>query len=226
MPCCFQSCTLLFSCHALLLATLLHLVIVSCSNFFLRCALLFLLLGCLSLIALPLFFLRLAIFEVMPCSSCVAPCCFLHLAVVPCSSCVAPCCSGYFVACTLFLTICCSWFVAHALLPCHHALLLCFVGCWTLMFCHHAELFAFFKYLLPSPPCCFATLLLCLVNWYSFFTFLCKWRSLEQHQQASSKNIDILFFHIFLSVFFLCFVICLFVLFLFVICFWIEYILF
>jgi hypothetical protein len=25
-------------------------------------------------------------------------------------------------------------------------------------------------------------LLFCLVNWYSFFTLLCKWTSLEQHQ--------------------------------------------
>jgi hypothetical protein len=56
-------------------------------------------------------------------------------------------------------------------------------------------------------------LLLYLVSWYSLLIFLCRWRSLEQHQQASSNNN--LFFPppIFLSFFFLCFVFCLFVIF-------------
>jgi hypothetical protein len=31
-------------------------------------------------------------------------------------------------------------------------------------------------------------LLRCLVSWYSFLIFLGKWRSLKQHQQASSNN--------------------------------------
>jgi hypothetical protein len=51
-------------------------------------------------------------------------------------------------------------------------------------------------------------LLLCLVSWYSFLIFLCKWRSLEQHQQASS-NVKF-FFYIISQVFFFCFVFCLF----------------
>jgi hypothetical protein len=52
----------------------------------------------------------------------------------------------------------------------------------------------------PSPPlllCCLdvhcRALIFYLVNWYSFLTLLCRWRSLEQHQQASSNNRGIFF---------------------------------
>ncbi len=74
----------------------------------------------------------------------------------------------------------------------------------------HALLPTTFKYLLAPPPhCCFVALLLCLISWYSFLTVLCKWRSLEQHQQASSNNM--FFFSLnFSSFFFLFFVCCLF----------------
>jgi hypothetical protein len=51
----------------------------------------------------------------------------------------------------------------------------------------------------PTPHCCFVALLLYLVSWYSLLTFLCKWRSLEQHQQASSNN---MFFFLNFSSFF------------------------
>ncbi len=49
--------------------------------------------------------------------------------------------------------------------------------------------------LAPPPNCCFIALLLycctllqSIVSWYSLFTLLCKWKSLEQHQQASSSK--------------------------------------
>ncbi len=198
--------------------------------------------GCSHLVAMSSIFSHLVTFEVILCSSCVAPCCLfalLHLVVMPCFFCVVPCCSCCFDDCTLLFTICCLQFVACALLPCHCALLvvgpcylpLCLVGCWALLPCHHCLAitpnclpFSSTSYPPPTLPllfrylviCCFA-LLFCFVSWYSLLILLCKWRSLEQHQQASSNNRGFSFPHIFLSLFFLCFVFCLFVLFLFVI---------
>jgi hypothetical protein len=167
----------------------------------------------------------------MSCCSCFCamfvfvPCCFLLF---------APCCS-------LLLTPC--WFYSRALLAlptccsCSCALLVivrCCSHSYTLLFapiallslpCHHALLFAIFKCFLPPAPClllfrCFdvrsCASLFYLVSWYSLLTFLCRWRNLEQHQQASSKNKGF-FFPLIFQVFFLWFLFCLFVLFLFVI---------
>ncbi len=129
LPCCSLLCST--CCRASLFSCLATFKVAPCSSRVMPCCLLpyctlllrlvahtllLLLLGCSRLVALPSFFLRLATFEVVPCSSCVAPCCFrtllfvtfLHLVVVPCFSCVAPCSSGCFAACTLLLTICCS----------------------------------------------------------------------------------------------------------------------
>ncbi len=185
--------------------------------------LLLLLHGYSHLTTLPSFFSHLATFEVVLCFSYVVFCCFctllfvalLHLVVVLYSSCVVPCCLGYFVAHNLLFTICCSQFVVHDLLlticySCFAALQSCLTSCWALLPCHHAQLLAFFRYLLPLPlPLLFCylvahcrALLLCLVSWYSLLILLCKWRSLEQHQQASSNNKGNIFFQIFLSFFF------------------------
>jgi hypothetical protein len=49
-------------------------------------------------------------------------------------------------------------------------------------------------------------LLLCLVSWYSFLILLCKWRSLEQHQQVSSNNIFVFFCFVFCFFLFVIFV--------------------
>jgi hypothetical protein len=81
-----------------------------------------------------------------------------------------------------------SWWV---LLPCHCMLMLCFVSFWLLI-----VTICLFQVPLGLPPLllhCLVThcraLLFYLMNSYSFPTFLCRWRSLEQHQQVSSTNI-------------------------------------
>jgi hypothetical protein len=81
---------------------------------------------------------------------------------------------------------------------------------------HHTLLLPFSSASCP-PHCCFInlllycrTLLLCFISWYSLLTLLCKWRSSEQHQQASSNRG---FFFPNPWIIFLCFVFCLFCLF-------------
>ncbi len=57
--------------------------------------------------------------------------------------------------------------------------------------------FLFFRYNPPPTSCCFIALLFAFtpcycafyVSWYSFPILLCRWRSLEQQQEASSKRL-------------------------------------
>jgi len=145
-------------------------------------------------------------------------------------------CFCYFIVHTWLLMCCCSCLVAHtllfclvswwpfclaiiivpshlvgwwALLPCHCALMFYLASCWLFV-----VIFYLFQAPLGLPPfllhylvahCC--TLLFCLIHWYSLPTFLCRWRSLEQHQQNSSTN------NIYIILFFVCLFCILFVIF-------------
>jgi hypothetical protein len=111
-----------------------------------------------------------------------------------------------FAPCCLAIAPCCSTFLVDG--PC----------CPTIVPCYSP----FSSTSCPLTPlllCClvvhYHTLLFCLVCWYSIFTLLCRWKSLEQHQQASSNNKGF-----FLPTFIEFFLFCLSFLF------WIEYILF
>ncbi len=140
-----------------------------------------------------------------------------------------PCCSSLSRLATLHchsLILLLSHLAACALLPCHRAslhyivpyyytLLVVAPCCLAITACYLP--FPGTSWPPPPPPllfcclvaCCLA-LLICLVSWYSLLTFLCKWRSLEQHQQVSSNNKGF-FFSIFLEFFFpLWYFICLF----------------
>lgn len=125
-----------------------------------------------------------------------------------------------------FATHCCT--LSLVVMPCYSTLLLAIVPCcFTLLFivapCYSPSCLAtwiFFKYFLPIPPLLFAFVFCCFgffMNWYSFPTFLCMWRSLEQHPTEVNKNSQ------FFWVFFLSFVLLLLFL---VILFWVECILF
>lgn len=181
MPCCSQSCTLLFSCHALL-----HLVVTPCSFRVAPCCshldvfATWLLTPCCHVVNLltPCYFWSHTLFFL---------CCTLLLVCF-----VAPRCHALLFLCCALLLMLLWWLhpVVHDLLLaicclCLAALPLCLASCWALLPaivpcwllglatlpslpCHHAQLLAFFKYLLPSPhpplvvslPC---YLLFCLV---------------------------------------------------------------
>jgi hypothetical protein len=137
-------------------------------------------------------FCTLLLFVVTPYSYHITHCCFhalLHLSLMPCFSCVVPYCfcshtllfsfSRLAIRTNLLFAPCCSTFLVDG--PC----------CPTIVPCYSP----FSSTSCPLTPllfCClvvhYHTLLLCLVCWYSIFTLLCRWRSLEQHQQASSNN--------------------------------------
>ncbi len=124
---------------------------------------------------------------------------FLHLAFTPYCFTFAPCswalllcsCTLFLCLITLFLHLATIYYcvlllshlVAIAITPCYLCLLP-YCRCLTIVPCCSPFLGTF----CPSPllfRCLiahFCTLLFCLVNWYSFFTLLCKWTSLEQHQ--------------------------------------------
>ncbi len=140
---------------------------------------------------------------------------FVHLFVMPCSSCVALYC---FCSCALLLSF--SRLAIRTTLlfmpycptitPCCFTLLFVRPCCPAIMPCYSP--FSSTSYpLTPLLFCCLVahnhTLLLCLVYWYSIFTFLCRWRSLEQHQQASSNNKGF-YFSTFFEFCFVCFVFC------------------
>ncbi len=93
----------------------------------------------------------------------------------------------------------------HTLLRHFHALLFVLTPCYSrLSPCHCCPTITHPCTLLPCyppfsrtsypPPLLFHclvahshVLLLCFVSWYFLLTFLCRWKSLEHHQQASSK---------------------------------------
>lgn len=177
-----------YYCHALLLLHLAcsHILLLSCLAYF--CALMLLCLTCFRALLLS----HLIVF--MPCYSCVRA---LFDLTPYCSLVFAPCCPLVLTPCySLVLVPCCFQF---------RALLLMLVA-MLLLIGHCTLVLTIFKYL--SPHCCFHALLLYLVSWYSLLIFLCRWRSLEQHQQASSNNKGFFLNNIF-EFCFLCFV-CLF----------------
>lgn len=127
-----------------------------------------------------------------PCCCVVVPCYSLsYLATLPCNSLshlvALPCCSSSHLVSRHALLFTVELIV-------HLRTLLLVVMLNYLHLCLVVYL-SFFKHLLPPPPP-IVVLLLCwlpsflvvmpfYVNWYSFPTLLCKWRSLEQHQQVS-----------------------------------------
>jgi hypothetical protein len=139
----------------------------------------------------------------------ITPCYFhalLHLYVMPCSSCVVP---YYFCSCTLLLSFSCLVIRAillfapccPAIAPCYSTLLVVGPCCPTIVPCY-SPFSSTFSPLTPLFLWCLVVhyhtlllyLVLYLVCWYSILTFLCRWRNLEQHQQASSNNKGIFFY--------------------------------
>ncbi len=101
----------------------------------------------------------------------VTPCCFALLLAMPYYSLLrllltfAPCCSlSCLTTCNLRLVVCLLFFQVPLATPPIVALLLC-----------------------CSPS--FLVIMPFYVNWDSFPTFLCKWRSLEQNQQVSFNKL-------------------------------------
>jgi hypothetical protein len=106
--------------------------------------------------------------------------------------------SYYFYSRTLLLML-----FAHTLAPCYSCLVV-----RTLLFLLSCPIAIYQVPLGPPPPLLFHcivaryhTLMFYHVSWYSLPTLLCMWRSLDQHQQASSNNKGF-FFPRFLEFFF------------------------
>ncbi len=158
------------------------------------------------------------------CALLLAPCYFAFLFM--------PCCYPLLLPCCLHLTILPS-LPSRFAAPCALVLV---TPCYSphLAAHRHTSLLTFTPWCSPSfsgtfcqpPNCCFVALLLAFmpccfafyVSWYSLPTFLCRWRSLEQQQHQASSNKSKFAFPKILT-FFLSFIFCLFVLFLFVILF-------